>query len=58
VRWTIAATSDGHAVVVSESRIEQPVASASIDDMVAAESAALGALIRQIAERLAALPPQ
>lgn len=57
VRWTIAAVGDGRAVVVSESRIEQPVASPSIDDMVAAESAALGMLTHEIAERLAALPP-
>jgi len=56
VRWTIAAVSDGHAVFVAESRFEQLVASASVDDMVAAESAALGTLIRQIAERVAALP--
>ena len=47
---------DGHALVVEESRIEQPVASASYDDLVAAESAALGTLSRQIAERMAALP--
>jgi uncharacterized lipoprotein YmbA len=58
VRWTIAAVSDGHAVFVAESRFEQSAASASINDMVAAESAALGSLIRQIAERLAALPAQ
>ena len=56
VRWTIAAVSDGHAVFIAESRFEEPVASASVDDMVAAESAALGTLIRQIAERVAALP--
>ena len=58
VRWTIAAVPDGHAVFVAESRFAQPVASASVADMVAAESAALGTLIRQIAERLAALPTQ
>jgi uncharacterized lipoprotein YmbA len=52
VRWTIAATSDGHAVFVADSRFAQPVASAAVADMVAAESAALGTLIRQIAERL------
>jgi len=56
VRWTIAAAGDGRAVFIAESRFEQPVASASVDDMVAAESAALGTLIRQIAERVAALP--
>jgi uncharacterized lipoprotein YmbA len=56
VRWTIAAVPDGRALAVEESRIEQPVASAAINDLVAAESAALGTLNRQIAERLAALP--
>ena len=53
VRWTIAAMPDGRAVVVEESRIEQPVASASYEDLVAAESAALGTVTRQIAERVA-----
>ena len=57
VRWTIAGSADGRALAVEESRIEQPVVSASINDLVAAESAALGTLNRQIAERLAALPP-
>jgi hypothetical protein len=54
-RWTIAAVEDGRALAVEESRIEQPVASDSIEDLVAAESAALGNLNRQIAERMAAL---
>jgi uncharacterized lipoprotein YmbA len=56
VRWTIAGVPDGRALAVEESRIEQPVASASFNDLVSAESAALGTLNRQIAERLAALP--
>jgi uncharacterized lipoprotein YmbA len=56
VRWTIAAMNDGHAVFVADSRFAQPVASAAVADMVAAESAALGTLIRQVAERLVALP--
>lgn len=55
VRWTIAAVPDGHAVFVAESRFEQAVASASVADTVAAESALLGSLIRQIAERLVSL---
>ena len=55
MRWTIAGA-DGRAVAVEESRIEQPVASTSIEDLVAAESAALGTVNRQIAERMAALP--
>jgi len=56
VRWTIASAPDGAAIVVEESRVEQPVASSSYDDMVSAESAALGTVTRQIAERIAALP--
>ncbi len=55
VRWTIAAAGDGRALAVEESRIEQPVASTSFEDLVAAESAALGTLNRQIAERMLAL---
>jgi len=56
VRWTIASMPEGSAVAVEESRIEQPIASASYADLVAAQSAALGAVTHQIAERLAALP--
>lgn len=56
VRWTIANAGDGRALAVEESRIEQQVATASVEAMVAAESAALGTLNRQIAERMAALP--
>ena len=58
VRWTIAAVKDGRAVVVEESVFEQPVASASYEDLVSAESAALGALSREIAERVAGLSPR
>jgi uncharacterized lipoprotein YmbA len=57
VRWTIAGAADGRALAVEETRIEQPVASASFNDLVAAESVALGNLNRQIAERLSGLPP-
>lgn len=62
VRWTVVAmkasvvTKDGTAVAVEESRIEQTPASASIADIVAAESAALAQVTHQIAERLATLP--
>jgi len=56
VRWTIESAGDGEAVAVEESRIEQPVTSSSIEDLVAAESAALGGVTRLIAERIAALP--
>lgn len=58
VRWTIATVPDGRAVVVEESAVEQPVASASYEDLVAAESAALGTVTRQIAERVADLKPR
>jgi uncharacterized lipoprotein YmbA len=55
VRWTIASASDGRAIVVAESRIEQPVASSSMDAVVAAQSAALGTLIRRIADQIVLL---
>lgn len=54
-RWTVASMRDGSAVAVQETRIEQPIASASYDDLVAADSAAFGSLSRQIAEKIAAL---
>jgi uncharacterized lipoprotein YmbA len=54
-RWTITAAEGGQALAVEEARIEQPLASATTEDLVAAQSAALGALTRQIAERLLAL---
>jgi hypothetical protein len=53
-RW-IVADPDGSALAVEDSRIEQAVASGAWDDYVAAHSAALGALARQIAARIAAL---
>jgi len=56
VRWTIATAPGGAAVIVAESGIAQTVASSSWDDIVAAQSAALAALTRQLAERIAALP--
>lgn len=56
VRWTIASVPGGAALIVAESGIAQTIASSSWDDVVAAESAALAALTRQIAERIAALP--
>jgi hypothetical protein len=56
VRWTVASVADGRALAVEESLVEQPVASPSFDDLVAAESAALASVSRQIAERVAGLP--
>jgi uncharacterized lipoprotein YmbA len=59
VRWTVAdLAGDGRALVVEESRIEQPLSSRSYDELVAAESAAFGSLSRRIAERIAALLAQ
>jgi uncharacterized lipoprotein YmbA len=54
-RWTVVGL-DGRAVAIEESRFEQATASASWQDLVAAQSAALGRLTRQIAERIASLP--
>jgi uncharacterized protein len=54
-RWTIAAA-DGRALAVGESGVEQAPASPAWADYVAAHSAALAIVTREIAERLAALP--
>ena len=56
LRWTVASGVDGRALAVEESVVEQPLASASFEDLVAAESAALAAVSRRIAERVAGLP--
>src|SRR5262249_25754886 len=53
---TIAWRRAAGAGAVEESRIEQPTASTSYADLVAAKSAALGAVTHQTAERLAASP--
>jgi uncharacterized lipoprotein YmbA len=54
--WTLADASDGRALAVDESRIEEPIASPATQDVVAAQSAALGGVSRAVAERIAALP--
>ncbi len=54
-RWTLAGA-DGRALAASETNLQQPVASASWEDYVAAHRAALGAVTREIAERIAGLP--
>jgi uncharacterized lipoprotein YmbA len=51
----VVAGPDGRALAVEQSRIEEPIASASWDDYAAASSAALGALTRQIADTIAVL---
>jgi uncharacterized protein len=53
-RWTIAGP-DGLALAVGATSLEQPPASASWADYVAAHRAALGAVTHEIAERIAAL---
>jgi uncharacterized lipoprotein YmbA len=56
-RWTVAGP-DGRALAVEESRLEEPVAGPAWEDLVAAQSAALGRVTRRIAERIAALAPR
>jgi uncharacterized lipoprotein YmbA len=55
-RWIVASAADGSAVAIQESVIERSPASASWSDYAAAHSEALGALNREIAEKIAALP--
>jgi uncharacterized lipoprotein YmbA len=54
-RWTVAAA-DGRALAVVSSEVSEPPASPSWEDYVAAHRAALAAVTRAIAERIAALP--
>jgi uncharacterized lipoprotein YmbA len=54
-RWTIAG-GDGRAVAVGATQVEQPPASASWEDYVAAHGAALAVLTQELAERIAGLP--
>lgn len=54
-RWTIAGA-DGLALAVGQTKLEQPPATASWEDYVAAHSAALGVVTHEIAERIASLP--
>jgi uncharacterized lipoprotein YmbA len=54
-RWTIAGA-DGLALAVGATNLEQPPASPSWADYVGAHRSALGAVTREIAERIAALP--
>jgi len=53
-RWIVAGA-DGRAVAVEESAVEQEVAADTWDAYVAAHSAALGVLTREIAQKIAAL---
>jgi hypothetical protein len=47
---------DGRALGVEEAHVVQPVASASFEDLVAAQRAALGTVSQAIAAKLAGLP--
>jgi len=53
-RWTVAGP-DGRALAIGETRFEEAAASPAWQDLVAAHSAALGRVTRQIAERIASL---
>jgi hypothetical protein len=52
--WTLVPGAAGRPPIVDETVAEEPVASASAEDYVAAQSAALGRMSREIAERIAA----
>jgi uncharacterized lipoprotein YmbA len=53
-RWTLSGA-DAKALAIEASQAEVPTASASFEDLVAAQSAALGALTREIAEKIDSL---
>lgn len=55
-RWTVVSAGDGQALAVEEEHVVQPTASASVEDLVAAQRAALGSMTRAIAAMLATLP--
>ena len=54
-RWTLA-SADGRALAASETSTQQPPASASWEDYVAAQRAALGVVTHEIAEQISRLP--
>ena len=56
MRWTIVPGGEGRALAVEEALVVEPVGSASVEDLVAAQRAALGQVSREIASALAALP--
>lgn len=55
-RWTVVSGADGKALAVEEAHVVEPTASASFEDLVAAQRAALAVVSRAIAGELAALP--
>ncbi len=55
-RWTVVSPGEGQALAVEEFHAVEPTASASFEDLVAAQRAALGTMNRAIAAMLVALP--
>ena len=55
VRWTVADGETGRAIAIAQSRVDQPVPAVSFDALVAAQSAALGSVTREIAAKIAEL---
>jgi uncharacterized protein len=55
VRWTVTDGTGVTALAIVQSRVEQPVASDSFEALVAAQSAALGSVTREIALKIAEL---
>jgi hypothetical protein len=55
VRWMVADGTSGLALAIAQSRVEQPTGGPSFDALVAAQSAALGSVTREIASKIAEL---
>jgi uncharacterized lipoprotein YmbA len=55
VRWTVTDGTGARPLASAQSRIEQPIAGPSFDALVAAQSAALGGVTREIAVKIAEL---
>ena len=55
LRWTVLDEKTGLALAIAQSRIEQPTGGPSFDALVAAQSAALGSVTREIAAKIAEL---
>jgi uncharacterized lipoprotein YmbA len=55
-RWTVVSGRDGKALAVEEAHVVEPLASASFEDLVAGQRAALATLSQSIAAELARLP--
>jgi hypothetical protein len=55
VRWMVADGKSGLGLAIAQSRVDQPIAGPSFDALVAAQSAALGSVTREIALKIAEL---